>query len=255
MYHYWYSQLCDVFIENSKSLLAPDVPADVQESAKQTLYTALDGALTMIHPIMPFVTEELWQRLPRRPADETFSIMRAAYPQYNPAFDDPSAEAAYELILATSKSIRSLLSEYEIKEQGNVKIQTYSETSHKTISDEVASIRSLSGKCIGDISILSPEATTPPAGCVVSAVSSEVAVYLEVSDEVRLDQQSKASESLTRAHDSIKKQLSIINGEGWKEKVKPAVQELEHKRLRDAKAEAARLDEYIRGLENLKISE
>ncbi|KAK2745054.1 valine--tRNA ligase [Onygenales sp. PD_40] len=253
LYQYWYSQLCDVFIENSKSLLQPDVSAEAQQSAKETLYTALEGALTLIHPIMPFVTEELWQRLPRRPDDNTASIMKAAYPEYNPAFDDVAAETAYELILATSKTIRSILSEYDVKEKSDIKIQTYDPTSYKTISDEVTSIKSLGGKYVGDISVLSPENTTPPAGCVLSVVGAEAAVYLQVSNEVRLEQEEKAKAALAKALDVVKRQQGIMGSAGWKEKVKVEVREMEEKKLRDAESEAARLEEHIKGLENLKI--
>ncbi|PGH07743.1 valine-tRNA ligase [Polytolypa hystricis UAMH7299] len=253
LYQYWYGQLCDVFIENSKSLLQSDAPAEVQESAKQTLYTALDGALTLIHPIMPFVTEELWQRLPRRPSDETVSIMKAAYPQYNPDFEDAAAETAYELILATSRTMRSILAQYDVKEKSDVKIQTYDATSYKTISDEIASIKSLGGKYVGDVSVLGPENTTPPLGCVVSAVSAEAAVYLQVSNEVRLEQEEKAKASLAKAQETVKKQVAIIGAPGWSDKVKPEVKENEEKKLRDARSEAARLEEQIRDLENLRI--
>lgn len=82
-----------------------------------TLYIALEGALTMIHPFMPFLTEELWQRLPRRPGDTTPSIMKALYPQYDVELDDAASEVAYELILGFSKAIRSLLAEYAIKDR------------------------------------------------------------------------------------------------------------------------------------------
>jgi valyl-tRNA synthetase len=57
-------------------------PAPTRKSAKQTLYTCLDYGLRLLHPIMPFVTEELWQRLPRRPNDLTPSIMLAPYPEF-----------------------------------------------------------------------------------------------------------------------------------------------------------------------------
>ncbi|OAX81219.1 hypothetical protein ACJ72_04445 [Emergomyces africanus] len=253
LYQYWYSQLCDVFIENSKSLLQPDVPAEVQQSAKETLYTALEGALTLIHPIMPFVTEELWQRLPRRPNDETPSIMKAAYPEYNPAFDDVAAETAYELILATSKTIRSILAEYDVKVKSDIKIQTYDATSYKTVSDEVHLIKSLGGKYVGEITVLEPENKTPPPGCVLSVVSAQAAVYLQVSDEVRLEQEEKAKVSLAKAQEVVKRQLGIMGSAGWKDKVKAEVRELEEKKLRDAQIEAARLEEHIKGLENLKI--
>lgn len=54
---------------------------EVRLSAQQTLYTCLDGGLRLLHPFMPFVTEELWQRLPRRPEDATRSISLAAFPE------------------------------------------------------------------------------------------------------------------------------------------------------------------------------
>ena len=70
----------------------------------------------MIHPFMPFVTEELWQRLPHRPGDNNPTIVRATYPTYNPDLDDPAAASAYDLVFAVIRAIRSLASEYNIKE-------------------------------------------------------------------------------------------------------------------------------------------
>lgn len=255
VYQYWYSQLCDVFIENSKSLLQPDAPAEVQQSAKETLYTALEGALTMIHPIMPFITEHLWQRLPRRPGDTTISIMKAKFPEYDPALDDPAAETAYELILDTSKAMRSILVQYEVKTKTDLIIQTYDPTSHRTIADEVTSIKSLGGKYAGEITVLSPEdSKTPPPGCVVSAVGAKAAVYLPVSKEIALEQEARARANLAKAQEAVRKQQSIINSAGWREKVKPEVREAEEKKLRDAESEAARFEEQIRELERLRIS-
>lgn len=115
IYKYWYAELCDVYIENSKAIIR-DGTEEERQSALQTLYTALESALTLIHPFMPYITEEMWQRMPRRPADTTKSIMVAKYPQYSPVLDDPESEAAYELVLACTKAARSLMSEYALKE-------------------------------------------------------------------------------------------------------------------------------------------
>lgn len=52
-----------------------------QKSAQHTLYTCLDYGLKLLHPFMPFVTEELYQRLPRRPGDSICSIMVSPYPK------------------------------------------------------------------------------------------------------------------------------------------------------------------------------
>ncbi|EAU38748.1 valyl-tRNA synthetase, mitochondrial precursor [Aspergillus terreus NIH2624] len=221
VYQYWYSQLCDVFIENSKSLLAPDVPAEVQETAKQTLYTALEGALLLIHPIMPFVTEHLWQRLPRRPGDSTISIMKARYPEYKAEFNDPEAETAYELVLNVSKAIRSILAQYEVKTKGDIIVQTYDATSHKTVSNELNIIKSLGGKTLGDLSVKGPEDTTSPSGCVVSPVGAEAAVYLRVSKEVALEQEEKAKANLAKVRETVRRQQTLVGSAAWQEKAKP----------------------------------
>ncbi|SRR6266571_3727921 len=65
-----------------KPMTDPTVSAKTRISAQQTLYTCLDHGLRLLHPFMPFVTEELWQRLSRRPNDATQSIMVSKYPIY-----------------------------------------------------------------------------------------------------------------------------------------------------------------------------
>jgi valyl-tRNA synthetase len=117
IYAYWYNSLCDVFIENSKAILQ-DGTEEEKRSAMNTLYTALEAGLTMISPYMPFLSEELWQRLPRRSEDKTRSIVVAQYPTYDASMDDPASEAAYELVLGISRGVRSLMAEYALKDQG-----------------------------------------------------------------------------------------------------------------------------------------
>jgi valyl-tRNA synthetase len=73
IYGFIYNNLCDVFIENSKAIIQDGTP-EQKKSATDTLYTAIESALLLIHPFMPFLSEELWQRLPRRPKDSTPSI-------------------------------------------------------------------------------------------------------------------------------------------------------------------------------------
>ena len=133
VYQYWYGALCDVFIENSKAIIQ-DGTDEEKRSALDTLYTALESALTMIHPFMPFISEELWQRLPRRPGDETESIMLSAYPTYDPEMDDPASEAAYELVMGCARGVRVLMSEYALKEGARGK-QSTSLSPHHMLSN------------------------------------------------------------------------------------------------------------------------
>ncbi|KAL6908446.1 tRNA synthetases class I domain-containing protein [Trichoderma evansii] len=252
VYRYWYNELCDVYIENSKAIIR-DGTEEERNSAIQTLYTALEGALTMIHPYMPFITEEMWQRMPRRPSDETKSIMVAKYPTYNAILDDPASEAAYELVLDCTKASRSLMSEYAIKEDAEIIIQAYNAESLKTCQNEVSSIKSLSGKAVKTMEVVGPDAPRP-LGSVAYPVSTAASVFLHVKGRVDMDAEiSKAQKKLDKASATIQKQEKLLADPGYKEKVSAAVQETEQKRLADAKQEKHSLEETIKQFEQLKL--
>ncbi|KAF4637032.1 hypothetical protein G7Y89_g1050 [Cudoniella acicularis] len=252
VYQYWYNNLCDVYIENSKAILQDGTPEE-KRSALNTLYTALEGGLTMIHPYMPFLTEELWQRLPRRPEDKTPSIVLARYPVYDASLDNPAAEEAYELVLNISRGIRSLMAEYSIKDEGQVFIQTNDPIAHSTATLQHQSLTSLSGKGVSSLQIL-PLSSPRPAGCVVFSVSSAAAVFLHVKGRVDIDVEiSKAAKKLEKAKTGIERQRKILNDEGYKEKVSVELQEVEKKKLVDLEVEAKAFEETIGQFERLKL--
>ena len=254
-YQYWYTNLCDVYIENSKSIIQDGSPEE-QHSAQQTLYTALEGGLTMIHPFMPFLTEELWQRLPRRPGDKCPSIVKARYPQYNKGLEDFNSEEAYELILAVSKAIRSLAAEYDIKESARVHIKPNSAKAAHTCQAQLPSIKSLGGKVTygssSTITILSPH-DAKPTGCVVQTVGASAAVYLLVKGQIDIDAElQKAKLRLEKANEGLKKQRKIVDGEGWN-KMREEAQKVEKRKLEDAQSEVGVLEGSIQQFEQLRI--
>lgn len=67
--------------EATKPLFETNEESAARSSAQNTLYTCLEAGLKLLHPFMPYVTEDLWQRLPRRPEDTTESIMIASFPE------------------------------------------------------------------------------------------------------------------------------------------------------------------------------
>ena len=254
-YQYWYSHLCDVYIENSKAIIQAGTPSE-QESAKQTLYTALEGGLTMMHPFMPFLTEELWQRLPRRPEDETPSIVKAAYPQYSPKLDDRDSEEAYELIMSVAKGIRQLAAEYYIKDSATAHIQLFTSSAFSTCKSQIAAIRSLSGKAMlgesASISILSTTDSKPP-GCVVQSVSASAAVYLLVKGRIDIDAEiKKGKEKLAAAQEVLEKKKKMVEADGW-EKMREEAQETERRKLANAEQEVKVLEGSVQQFERLRL--
>lgn len=83
VYSWWQYQLCDVFIEVIKPYFTGNYPKFSSERrfAQDTLWVCLDNGLRLLHPFMPFVTEELWQRLPSpRECKKAESIVICSYP-------------------------------------------------------------------------------------------------------------------------------------------------------------------------------
>jgi valyl-tRNA synthetase len=202
---------------------------------------------------MPFLTEELWQRLPRRPEDKTPSIVVASYPQYDSSLDDPKSEAAYELVLGCSKGIRSLLAEYAIKEQGRAFVQALDDISYKTASAQIAAITSLSGKgALDELDVLKPT-DAKPAGCAVFPVSSNAAVYVYVKGRIDIDAEiEKASTRRDKASSTVEKQKSIVEKVESSAASRAAVAQ-EKEKLKDAEAEVKALQEAIEQFRMLKL--
>lgn len=254
IYQYWLDSLCDVYIENSKVIISDGTPEE-QRSAIDTLYTAIEGGLTMMHPFMPFVTEELWQRLPRRAGDTTPSIVVAAYPSYRSDLHDEEAAHKYGVLLACSRGVRSLAAEYGVKQGGRAFIVARDAAQHALIEAEAAQIRALATKAIESIAVVAGDTGAVPLGSAVYTASSTVVVFLDVSGAVDASLIAKTREKLAKADDSAAKQRKLVQGAEWLERTSAALREQEYAKLAAAEAAAENLKETVAQFEKLSIKE
>jgi len=109
LYHFVWDELCDWYIEVSKAYLARP---DEAPMARAVLLEALEGTLRLLHPIVPYVTEEIWQRLPLQDAGP--SIMVAPFPAPDPGRIDPEAVAEMDRLRALVTAVRTMRSTYEV---------------------------------------------------------------------------------------------------------------------------------------------
>ncbi|ODQ64937.1 hypothetical protein NADFUDRAFT_83077 [Nadsonia fulvescens var. elongata DSM 6958] len=247
-YVFWLNELCDVYIENSKSLIL-DGTDDERKSARDTLYTCLEGALLLIHPFMPYLTEELWQRIPRRPLDTTPSIVKAAYPVFQESFYNPAAEAAYDLVLETVKAARSLFSNYNILKNGKIYIQATSATA-ETLEQQKSSILSLV-KAATEAEILSMDAQVPE-GCVVFVVNPECSVYVLVKGQVDLDAEiTKANGKIAKLDKIRAGLLKSMNVQDYETKVRQEVRDQNSVKLEGYNAEIDGLEAMVEEFKRL----
>ena len=99
VYHFIWDELCDWYIEFAKGRLASATKTDDPDlwKVQGTLVTALETAMRLLHPFMPFITEEIWQQLPK-PGGAPQSIMITLYPMPDPRFVDDASDASMALV-------------------------------------------------------------------------------------------------------------------------------------------------------------
>ncbi|HXT50204.1 MAG TPA: valine--tRNA ligase [Thermoanaerobaculia bacterium] len=111
LYHFFWGDLCDWYIELSKPALGGDAP---RPQVAEVLLTVLERSLRLLHPVMPHLSEELWQRLPGREAVHPETISLAPYPTAVLAWEDPALEERMEALMAVITRVRAMRAELSL---------------------------------------------------------------------------------------------------------------------------------------------
>ena len=110
LYQFFWHRFCDWYLELIKPILYGKRQPEALEETQNTLYFVLDQSMRLLHPFMPFITEEIWQRIPH----EGISIVKAEFPSYRENFVDERAAEEMELIIQAITGIRNIRGEMEI---------------------------------------------------------------------------------------------------------------------------------------------
>ncbi len=122
IYQFAWHEFCDWYLELIKPALYDSQDPGVRLHTQKVLQEILSALLRLLHPFMPFVTEEIWHKLPGAQG----SIMKAPFPAAREELLDPAAEAEMNLLMAVITSVRNLRSEMNIPPATKVPIQFYS---------------------------------------------------------------------------------------------------------------------------------
>ena len=115
IYEFVWDELCDWYLELSKPmLLSTDVSIEAQRGARHTLLSVLEQTLRLAHPFIPFMTEEIWQQIPRSIRGQGETIMLQAFPEANATAVDLAAEGDIQWIKAIVTGTRNIRGEMDI---------------------------------------------------------------------------------------------------------------------------------------------
>ncbi|WP_445427984.1 valine--tRNA ligase [Alishewanella sp. HL-SH05] len=113
LYEFTWNQFCDWYLELTKPILFKGNEAE-QRGTRHTLITVLESLLRLMHPIMPFITESIWQSVKPLANIQSDSIMLAAYPEYQAYLVDETTQADLEWLKAVITAIRNVRGEMNI---------------------------------------------------------------------------------------------------------------------------------------------
>ncbi len=221
LYDFIWDEFCDWYIELIKPrLYDEDCPSN--RAAQYTLSYVLSGALELLHPFMPFITEEIWQKLPH----EGESIVIAPWPVYDSALEFEAEAADMEMIKSALKAIRNQRAEMNIPPSKKAKV--YIKTEKPSVFRQgtlfFEKLASASEAVVADADFMPPENAV---SCVVEGAQLFMPLDDLVDKEKELARLTKEKERLLS---EIKRVEGKLNNQGFVAKAPAHVVEEERKK-------------------------
>ena len=234
IYEFLWSEFCDWYIELTKARLYDTENVRAKNTALYVLRTVLERTMRLLHPFMPFLTEEIWQKLPH--AGE--SIMRAPWPEVDEHDIDTKAEAAMTAIMEVIKVTRNLRA--ELGTPPGKKSALILRVRDTALADTFAAYEGYfhALASASEVSFLTADAPDPEN--VVTGALAGAAVYLPLAGLIDVE---KETARLTKERDNLDKEIKRLTGklsnEGFTSKAPAAVVEAEREKLAGYEEKAA----------------
>lgn len=205
LYHFFWHDFCDWYIELSKPYVTAQESAPENTAVRRRIIYILERSLRLLQPIMPFITEELWQRLPHR--GETICL--AEFPQCDEAQLDERAEREIAVLIDAVTKLRNLRATFNIAPSVPLRaeIATTDETVRRVLAQMEDHIKRLAR--ISEISVVSELTATKGAARAVMP-GAEIAVPLAglIDFDKERERLKKNLDKLAGEYDSLQKRLN-----------------------------------------------
>ncbi|MDA0733625.1 MAG: valine--tRNA ligase [Chloroflexi bacterium] len=243
LYEFVWNDFCDWYIEMAKIRLR----SGVGPSPLPVLAHVLERTLRLLHPFMPFITEEIWQNLLTRLPEEgdlPESIMIAPYPQAGTTRQDSQAEEEVALVIQTIRAVRNTRAQLHIPAGQRLEAVVEANGMQNTIEEEAEVIRTLSR--VEPLRIVSSKSAEPEHSKGITLVVNPLVVRLRLEGVVDLSAEEKRLRSeLDGALKNLKRVETLVSNPDFRAKARPEVVENEEERFRSLTEQTQRLEEIL----------
>jgi valyl-tRNA synthetase len=240
LYRFLWNEVCDWYLEALKPRLYLEPNSEEKKLAASVVVTVFDGVLRLLHPVMPFVTEELWHKLP----GHSESIMKAVWPKPGDYPVDDKAVAEFEFLQEVVTAIRTSRSELNVPPAAQLKVSTLGNAVRFDPVSQPASLL----KTLCRVNELGETSSRPPKTALAVVKGGEVFIHLEGLIDLGAEAAKQKKE-----REKLEKYVQAIQGKLSNEQfVKNAPAELvdgEKAKLRETQEKIARIVGNLKFLE------
>jgi len=245
VYEYFWNDYCDWYVEYAKLGLYNGCEEEKNRTITLLVYM-LEEALKLLHPFLPFITEEIWGKLP----DRKESLIVTAYPETDSAREDEDAEAAFNILKSIVSDVRTLRSEFRIPPSTPAKIRIdASREVLKAMAESWDTAALLSGS--DNLAVLQKKESLDGS---VAVVGSGFTAHVFIRDLIDVDAAiSRFRNSLTKTEKLIEGKERKLLDENFISRAPADVVDRERVKLTSLQDEVRRSVTYLEALEgNLK---
>ncbi len=246
VYEFTWNEYCDWYLELAKSAINnSSTNPEQKNAARQTLLEVLEVLLRLMHPLIPFITEEIWQKVvPRIQQGASESIMVAPYPESNPLFT-PNVEAinAISWLKRVTYGIRNLRSEMNVAPGKNISLYFHhgSALDHQFLEQNEIYFKNLSKA--SQIVWVEEGMTIPSASAMV--VIDQLEVYIPLTDLIDKKMElARIDKEINKLKQEQTKLQAKLNNPGYLAKAPLEVKEKEQQRYQQLLSSLEKLQTY-----------
>ncbi len=248
---FFWKDFCDWYIELCKDRLLNGDPETKLQVQRNLMYI-LDASMRMLHPVMPFVTESVWQNMPASDIDAGEShegrfLMEAAWPNYDAMsrFIDDKAESDFELSKALISAVRSVRAHYRLSPRTELSVSVKSTPAIVEALEAQTSFISAVGR-IENLAVASDMAR--PEGS-VSIVESGMEIFIDLGGHVDLEAEAaRLNKELEKANKELASLDKTLSNPGFVAKAAAEIVEKKKSQAEALRLQIAQLTEQIADL-------
>ncbi len=243
VYEFIWDDFCDWYVELSKNTLYKGTPAERLRTQRVLVYV-LRSALELLHPFMPFITEEIWQKLPH----EGETIVLAPYPDKKEEQIDFAAAGDMDDMIAMIKAIRNLRAQMKVPLGQKAKVILAVDGKEDMIRENALYLDKMAA--VDEIAFISLDDEAPKGAA--AAILGDIRVYLPLAGLIDKDKEKARLEGeKEKTEKEIARLTGKLNNEGFVAKAPAEVVEKERVKLADAEKKLVGLRETIAILEEV----